>query len=1237
MKNGKQNLLSRRTSLNGPWSLRYRRKQASDAARRPSARTAIPARVPGDVHLDLMRAGKIQDPLLGDNAPKCRWIGRQEWWYQRRFRFEPAQGRQELVFEGLCYVADVWLNGTRVGHHENMHRPLRIDVSKHLKRSNTLEVRLLAFSDKALETPHIRASAGYPAVGKEYGYKKHAMRKAAYSFGWNWTQGLPICGIWRDVWLESIPVAKTEDVFVQADPDGSVEVSGICRACVSKKTTGRVRVDISEYDSGKHVTSADTKTMLSPGANPFRLRLFIRNPKLWWPAGLGEPFLYRAVVSLHQEGAPLAEETVRFGIRKVEVWEPRISEDRAGFTFAVNSIPVFIKGANWIPPDIIPPRAGKRRYETLLSQAVECGMNYLRFWGGGIYEGEDFYRLCDEKGIMIWQDMMFGNGELPDFDPAYVAEVEKEVTWAIKHLRNHPSIIMWCGSNETDQCCQQYKARRPGGMYYGERMLHELFPKWLTPLDRTREYRPSSGCLGKHSPPDDSYLNFRHGVCHEYYQDPFNTDEELDEKTPAFVNEWYGGSVPLQSSLNRFLKRSEQKWDSDAFRLHDFSAFLTSRGMGPVIAQHLTDHDMGNLPGIPFKELCDILAEWHAEYMTRCIEHYRRQKWICSGYSYWMFNSAYTSVDKSLTDYYCTPKPAFYAVKRLNRPVLPIVALYRDRLEAHLSNDSLQWHRGTLALAVRTFAGRTVYKESARVALAPNSSERFICVEWNRVGEVDTAGTFVQLTFTSDDGHRRVRNHRFLDKIKRLKLPIARVTIKPVGKSGDRVVLKADSFARRVTVLPSDHSTRPDDNFFDLLPGEAREIRFNRPVPRKRIKVTWSNDRRAGLVLSRFSPDKLCITPGTPLEVSCELFNPGGRPAAQSIRCALPDGFSVVFPKTVVVKPKAATRFAIVIHADPFRAVPGFRRVTFRLGKFRFAQDMLVDKALTISTDGKLQFQNGTHKPLCIDSLTVEWDEKNGDHKSRELGPLSIPPGTFRRRALTPDSRVVPFSVQVRSAGRGLGSHWVGATDAASVWAGLPQTEFRARDLVWFRTANDDWPNLGAEGHGLAVKAGGKDPAISFKGSRKKKALLFLHHNARAFFIDILVRGIDFHAPDSERALDRGTSVELGLSTTPEQMDFECVLALTDKGPGYRIRLKNGRRPKSLAPDPDISLKVFHFPDSRLLTYHVAVARRSLAPRIPDRVRAAFVINENETSHIKVFDGIVGGKSAAAFGVAGLE
>lgn len=1224
-----------RMSLNGAWSLRYRRKQNRGKPRRPGPATDLPARVPGDVHLDLMRAGRIKDPLRSDNAPACAWIGRQEWWYQRTFEYEPGPGCHELVFDGLCYVADVWLNGTHIGHHENMHRPLRLDVTRHLKRRNKLEVRLLAFSDKALDTPDIHASAGYPAVGKDYGHKKFAMRKAAYSFGWNWTQGLPLCGIWRDVRLESTPVARTEDVFVRSFPDGRVRVTGTCRASGKQAREARLRIDVREYESGKHVVSTEQPVTLASGTTSFDSRLFIRSPKLWWPVGLGRPFLYKAVVSLESGGTRLSRETVRFGIREVEIREPRISDDRAGFTFAVNGVPVFIRGANWIPPDIIPPRATAQRYKMLLEQAVECGMNYLRFWGGGIYEGDTFYRLCDENGIMLWHDMMFGNGELPDFDTDFVDETRREFEWAVKHLRNHPSIIMWCGSNETDQCCQQYKSMRPHGLYHGEHLLHDLFPEWLAPLDDTREYRPSSGCLGKHSPPGDSYLNFRHGVCHEYYQDPFNTDEELDEKTPAFVNEWYGGSPPLPGSLRKFLKTSERRWDSPAFALHDFSDFLTARGMGPVIARHLTYHDMQDLAAIPFEDLCELLQEWHAEYMTRSIEHYRRRKWICSGYSYWMFDSAYTSIDKSLTDYYATPKPAFFAVKRVNRPLLPIVALYQDRLEAHISNESLSWYQGTLELAVRTFTGRTVHKQKAHVDVAPNSTEQVLSVTWEQAGQPDRAATFAQLTFRSDDGQTSVCNHRFFDKIKRLKLPAARVSIKPVGGKGDTFALHAPTLARRVSIFPSDSRTRPDDNFLDLMPGETRKVRFSRPVAAKDVTVQWANDARAGLVLSRFAPEELRLTPGTPLSISCEFFNPGSRRMQQPVTCLMPDGITADYPRTVSVAPGRAAAFTIALQADPATVVPGNRKATFALGPFDFVQELLVERGPTVSPDGVLTFHNGTGRTLTLEGLTLEWDEKDGKHRRLDLGTLAVPPGNFRRKLLEPNARIVPFSARLRNGDLNLGDQWIGDADGTRLWKGLPVKLFRTGDLTMFATANSDWPNLGAEGHGYRVRPG-VDPAVSYKGTDDMQALLFLHHNATTAFIDLLVKGIEYQASESERSLQRGTSLELGLSTTTEQMDFEAVFALTRRGPASHVRLTNGERPQDARRTEGVRLKMFHLPASRMLTYHIAVPWQAIAPVPAEELRVSMVINEREDSQVKIFDGIQGGKSAGRFGVARL-
>lgn len=1200
-----------------------------DYARRPR-RYGLQATVPGDVHLDLMRAGRIADPLVGDGAAHCRWIGEREWWYARTFPFDAdGDGRHEIVFDGLCYVADVWLNGVHLGRHLNMHRPFRADVTNAVRKRNRIEVRLLAFlpgieSRLDLNWGKRRSAAIDPAICTRRGW----MRKAAYSLGWDWTEGLPLCGIWRAVRIETIPAATIEDPFIRAGAGGEVRISAVCRSVLKERTPARFEVRLFDDKGGRDVAGAATEIQLEPGCTPCGLRMHVSDPKLWWPAGMGPQDLYTAHLHLRIGRKTVAQESVRFGFRDVMIDESRSGKDRARFRFVVNGEPVYAKGGNWVPPSIIPAGVTKQHYRRLIDLAVEAGMNYLRFWGGGIYEGEEFYRLCDERGVMLWHDMMFGNNEHPDFDASFLAEAEREFCWAIKSLRNHPSIVIWCGSNETDQVSGRMRAKRPGGKYYGERLLHEHFPRWLSALDTTRQYRPSSGCMGKYSPPGDDLLNPRYGVSHTVYTDPFGTDESLDDWTASFVNEWYGASPPAEETMRRFLKKRERTWSGPVASMHNFLTVLESRGTPSVLEKYFSHHDLTDLNAIPFDEVCELFRTWHVEHMIRSIEHYRRQKWTCSGNSFWMYNSAFPSMDWSIVDHYGVPKAAFFAVKRANRPLLPVIALYQDRVVAYVVNDTRERLRGKLSLSMLSFAGREAEKTVCDAVVEPNSSQAFLALE--SVRNHDPATHYLKAVLITSGGRRRIVNHRFPGKYKEHKLPAARVRARRVPGKNDSFSLTTDTVARRVCLGPSNRRNRPDDNFFDLLPGEKKIVTFERPLLLSDVRVTWQNSADRAVVLSRLKPDQWDITPATPLHVDLELFNPTTRTRRPRIDADLPTGLTLTGPGRVSLPPGQTVTVRIAFHADPFAAPVGIHPVVLRVGSIEVRKRIVTRPAFTFAPDGKLEIDNRSEMRIPEGTLSVRWQTTDGARGRQRIGPFPIPAGHMTRPVSLP-ADIAPFSGELLGAGHVLQDCWLGSRDGQSLWNSLPRKRFTSKGLCSTRTRRRDWPSVFTEGHGFLVARSDADPAVTYGGDHKAQAIVFMHHNAKSFFLSLFLWNVDYAQPYADdEPVSQGSCVEFGMTTTREDIDFEASLALTRKGPQVRVRRRHGEATGKV--DAGARFKVFVLPESRMITYHYAVDWRSVLPKIGSSVRISLVLRNPDNQSIEIFQGINVPKDPKLFG-----
>ncbi|WP_235534484.1 glycoside hydrolase family 2 protein [Oerskovia sp. Root22] len=401
-----------------------------------AALVGVPATVPGSVHTDLLAAGLIPDPYLDDNEALLGWVGRSDWEYRTTLTWTveeaAAHERHDLVFDGLDTVAEVRLNGRVLGSTVNMHRTYRFDVSSALQvGGNDLVVR---FASPVRYADRQSLALGYrPQVNR---HPFNAIRKMACSFGWDWGLDTTTSGIWRPVRLESWTAARLSSVRVEASvADGAVDGA-----------PGRVRVQVEiERNSAEsaavrvavNVAGVERVVEVASGASSAIVDVVVPSVDLWWPRGYGDQPLHDVDVVLSSGLDLLGSASRRVGFRAVRL-EMEPDEHGTSFRFVVNDQPVFVRGANWIPDDAFPHRVTRERYAARIAQAERANINLLRVWGGGIYEADDFYDLCDERGILTWQDFLF----------ACAAYAEEET---------------WCGSPTTPRSCCGTAATRTSG------------------------------------------------------------------------------------------------------------------------------------------------------------------------------------------------------------------------------------------------------------------------------------------------------------------------------------------------------------------------------------------------------------------------------------------------------------------------------------------------------------------------------------------------------------------------------------------------------------------------------------------------------------------------------------------------------------------------------------------------------------------------------------------------------
>src|SRR5215207_3569240 len=397
--------------------------------------------VPGDVHSALLAAGRIGDPFFDRNEEKCAWIEDREWWY--RLDFEgPAQPlgpdeRLRLVFCGLDTFATVWLNGEQIGRHANMFREAVFDVGSKVRFGEENSLAVL------FERPLDHAGEEHP---DQWGRNPERvfMRKAQFGFGWDWGPRLPTVGIWRPIELRRERLASIKGVnFYTLEVDSASERAAVAVRIEADRFAAKDLLEVAITLTAPNGSQAAERSLVLDGeSSDLTAYLTVENPRLWWTHDLGEPALYGLRVELRQEDDVLDHYESKVGIRTL-VLDQSPDPDEPGtrfFRFVVNGVPIFARGADWIPADSFVGSIEDERYETLISSARDANMNMLRVWGGGIYEHDIFYDLCDSMGLLVWQDFMFACAVYPEEPPSFVSEIEAEAAYQVRRLRKHPCL-----------------------------------------------------------------------------------------------------------------------------------------------------------------------------------------------------------------------------------------------------------------------------------------------------------------------------------------------------------------------------------------------------------------------------------------------------------------------------------------------------------------------------------------------------------------------------------------------------------------------------------------------------------------------------------------------------------------------------------------------------------------------------------------------------------------------------
>jgi beta-mannosidase len=782
----------------------------------------IPAIVPGDVHLDMTHAGLIADPMIDCNAEQCYWMEKEEWWYRSTFEVPAGATWQqaELYFGGLDTTAAIWLNGAPVGEHDNFFSQYTCDVSSVLRPGqNVLVVRLNC---------GLLAAEGKP-FEKYYDAMRHHLteflprpwiRKPAYTFRWDWSQRLLTCGIWQDVELRLHAGLAVRDVFLHSRVEtdravvtADVEVDSYAAAPQQAYLTARL--------DGDRTYEAQLAVTVAPGPNRVSVRIPVDKPRLWWPNGSGESYLYDFTLTVCDDEGARDAFACRHGIREVELLQEPQPDGTQSFVFAINGQHIFGRGANWAPADCFPGSMNRERYYALVAEAANANFNLFRINGVGLYEKDSFFQVCDELGVMLWQDFTYSCGHYPDDDPEFVAEAAREATAVVRRLRNHPSLIMWCGNNENQQL--HFSAKQHGDVdhFYGEKIYHQVIPEVLSSMDSTRPYWPGSAYGGLD--PQDARLGDRHAWDVSLGKEG-ESFRAYNKDTAKFVSEFGFLAPPVRGTLERFLSPDQIHPGSEAWKYRDN---IFERGFMTTGLARYYGMDAAQTPLDEYILYNQIVQ---AEALKYGIEHYRRRKYGCGGALFWSYNDCWgVTTGWTIIDYYLARKASYYTVRRAFNPVL---VSFREepggRLSLWLTNDKLATVEGELVYGLKTLQGQDIIAAQRAVTLPADSS--FEVAECRLPDNAAAEGCVWWAQLTAD-GVVLSENRFFPIPLEGLALdaPPIEQRLEPLGGGKYRLIFKAPAYAWMVRLSPPSE-VRVDDDFFDLLPGQEKAVTVEGPA-----------------------------------------------------------------------------------------------------------------------------------------------------------------------------------------------------------------------------------------------------------------------------------------------------------------------------------------------------------------------------------------------------------------------
>jgi beta-mannosidase len=811
--------------LDSNWQVKQRDLAQSLASDFAISEGWLPANVPGTVQQDLLAAGRILDPFIGRNEEEVQWVGECDWLY--RCTFDLPVGFEEaevitLCFDGLDTFSTVWLNGVQVLVSDNMFIPHRVQVGGRDKSgpyklrpgSNSLH---LLFESALRIGQERQAQYGMRTLGGKGDTDRVYVRKAQYHYGWDWGPTLLTTGPWRPIRLEAHSI-RISDFTCPADVAADLNSATLPVSITLETSNTSPSVNMT-LQVALHTPAGEIiDEVLFPVTGSEMQHTFkINSPELWWPNGYGRQPLYRLVATLKQDTEEIDQYELGLGLRRLQLIQ-RPLEDEPGttFLFEINNTPIFCSGANWIPADSFLPRISHERYRKWLQLAASANMVMLRLWGGGIYKSDIFYDLCDELGLLVWQDFMFACGLYPALN-WFQESVRSEAEASVRHLRHHPCIALWCGNNE------DYMIANAMGVYdpsfegdfittqFPARAIYEhLLPQVCAALDPTRPYWPGSPYGGSNvndpTVGDQHVWDVWHGKVADYHDYP--------RFSGRFVSEFGMQAFPDIATIASVAPPTERYPQSRTLDHHNKALDGPRRLAAYLIDNVRIPADLeGYIYATQFVQ---------AEALAAAIRGWRR-RWrgpgreAVAGALIWQLDDCWPVTSWALVDYLFRPKPAYYVVRREFAPLtVGLAQLSKENAEVWAVNGTTDIVEAELEVQLWTLEGELVAQERQPVTLAPNQATELGQPGFRRGDSQVLAARLFQ------QGEVVARTTLWPEPFKYLTLPDPGIKIEHLD--ADLLRIHATRPAKGVWLSAGDE-VQWSDNMLDLLPGDAQTIK----------------------------------------------------------------------------------------------------------------------------------------------------------------------------------------------------------------------------------------------------------------------------------------------------------------------------------------------------------------------------------------------------------------------------